>query len=104
MNASAKVIIDVDEVPVTVHLDVDFVAHCDPGCTYGPPENCYPPEYECEIESAMVDGIDYDDEHEPTEAEYAAAQAVVDKRLNDGDEWEELVTQLYEAVEDRYED
>ena len=33
-----------DETPLDIFIRFNSKGYYDPGCTYGPPENCYPPE------------------------------------------------------------
>lgn len=39
---------------VEYEVEYDYEGYYDPGCTYGPSENCYPPEGEHEISNISI--------------------------------------------------
>lgn len=51
-----------DPEVVEVVLSVDVTGYSDPGKTYGPPEDCYPPEDEEERVITLLEGLDDSEE------------------------------------------
>ncbi len=69
---------------MTLTLDADLSPY-DPGCTYGPPENCYPPEGgEIEDLDVVVEAANSSDCPNVSDAVLAELQAEVNRQIKDG--------------------
>jgi hypothetical protein len=79
----------VDDVDGNEHeVTVTYRGYSDPGRTYGPPEECYPPEGEMDIAiDGIPDGVDFGD------------RDALHQRLED-QAWEHLLT--WDDLEENY--
>lgn len=61
-RGSGEFVTTVEDVAGVEHdLTVRFSGYVDPGRCYGPPENCYPPEGEIEIDYTLPAGVEFAD-------------------------------------------
>lgn len=84
MNLTVTTYVEVLNVEVGVHADVDFRPGV-PAKTYGPPENCWPAE-PAEIEINGVTLFDASDRKTPLECPRWLHDAIVDALENDMDD------------------
>ena len=69
---------------MTLDLDITLSPY-DPGCTYGPPENCYPPEGgEIEDLDVIVEAANDSDNPNVSDAVLAELQAEVNRQIEAG--------------------
>ena len=67
-----------------VDVELTFTGYYDPGRTYGPPENCYPPEGEVNIHTAHteVDGtMDFDEWAKKVQLSDADVRSIEDRLM-----------------------
>lgn len=91
--------LEVDGRIYTADLELDVTCSpYDPGCTYGPPESCYPPEGG-EIEDCEVVDVAASDPDRPnvTEAECKAIKAEAERQMKEGGPlWDRIQDFIYE--------
>lgn len=76
-----------DETPLDIFIRFNSRGYYDPGCTYGPPENCYPPEGDDERTLIEV-RMEYGDDSTNVPLTGEEQQAIFDGLQNIVDEYE----------------